>query len=110
METNPQTPPQGNKPNVMMAILAYIGPLIIISYLTVNDDPFVKFHIKQGLLLFIGSLIVWALSSFFWSFWMFINIINLAIFILAIIGIINAAKGEQKELPLVGHFAKNFNF
>jgi len=33
-----------------------------------------------------------------------IQVINLAILVLAIIGIINAYKGEMKELPFVGNF------
>ena len=34
-----------------MAVLSYIGPLVIVSYIVANNDPFVKFHIKQGLVL-----------------------------------------------------------
>ena len=93
-----------------MAVLAYIGPLIVISYMSAKDDPFVKFHIKQGLILFIASIVTWALAGSFWNFFLVINLLNLAIVILAIVGIINAANGEQKELPFVGHLASNFKF
>jgi len=38
----------GVESNVLMGILSYLGPLVIISYLTSKDNPFVKFHIKQA--------------------------------------------------------------
>ena len=96
--------------NTGMAILAYLGILIIIPFLTeAHKDPFVKFHLKQGLVL----IIVWIILSAIhvvplgflvgWILWL------LAV-ILSIIGIVNAAQGQEKELPLIGGFAKNFNF
>ncbi len=93
----------------LMAILAYIGPLVIISYLVAKDDPFVKFHIKQGLVLFVIEVALWVFSSMLFVIWPLVQIIHLAILILAIIGIVNAAKEQEKELPLVGKFASHFN-
>ena len=50
----------------VMAILAYIGPLIIASYLLAKDDEFVKFHIKQGLVLVIGEVASWMIAMMIW--------------------------------------------
>ncbi|MFZ2886549.1 MAG: DUF4870 domain-containing protein [Minisyncoccia bacterium] len=96
--------------NVLMAILAYIGPLILISYLIAKDDPFVKFHIKQGLLLVIGEVATWMIMMTIWILFPLLQLVNLAIFVLAIIGIVRAAQGQEKPLPLIGHFAKSFDF
>ena len=93
-----------------MGILAYIGPLIIVSYLLAKDDPFVKFHIKQGLLLVIGEVAAWMLGIMFWPLFFLVQIANIFFLVLAVVGIIRTAKGEMKELPFIGHFAKNFNF
>jgi uncharacterized membrane protein len=94
--------------NMAMAVLAYIGPLVIVSYLVAKDDSFVKFHIKQGLVLFAIEVILSIVASTMWSFWMIINLINFAIFVLSVIGIINAIQGKEEELPVVGSFAKYF--
>jgi uncharacterized membrane protein len=103
--------PAGQSNNTLMAILSYLGILIIVPFLTdAKNDPFVKFHIKQGLVLIIS-----------WVVGMFIGVIPVLGWILAplftifnvvclIIGIINASSGKQKELPLIGTIAKNFNF
>lgn len=91
-----------------MALLSYLGPLVIVSLLVGKNDPFVKFHVKQGLTVFTLEVIVWVLSSMLWSLWMLLNIINLATLVLSIIGIVNVLQGKQKELPLVGSYAANF--
>lgn len=96
--------------NKLMAVLAYIGPLVLVSYFTAKDNQFVKFHIKQGLVLFAVEVIMWVLGSMmmFYSLWMIFNLVNLALFVLSIIGIVNAVNGKEKELPVVGQFSKHF--
>ena len=94
----------------LMGVLAYLGILIIIPFLTAKDDPFVKFHIKQGLLLVIVEIAVWVIGMFTWQLWSLLQLLNLATIVLAIFGIVNVVQGQQKELPLIGSFAKNFTF
>ena len=94
----------------LMGVLSYLGILIIIPFLMAKDDPFVKFHIKQGLLLVIVEIAVWVLGSSMWQLWMLLNLVNLATLVLSIIGIVNVVQGNQKELPLIGGLAKNFTF
>src|SRR6185436_17207893 len=95
--------------NIAMAILSYIGPLVIVSYITSKDDPFVKFHIKQGLVLLVIEVAAWFLGMLVYSLWPLFRIVDLAVLVLSIIGIINAYHGHEKELPIVGKFSKNFN-
>lgn len=104
------TPPAKKENNTLMGVLAYIGPLVIVSYLVSKNDPFVKFHIKQGLVLLVLGVIFWALSPMFYGFWILMRVVNLAVTVLAIIGIVNVVQGKEKELPLVGPFAKYFTF
>ena len=95
-----------------MAILAYLGILIIIPFLTAKDDPFVKFHLKQGLIIFIAEAVVWILGMTMigWELWQLLELVNLATLVLAIIGIVNVVQGRQAELPLVGSLSKHFTF
>jgi uncharacterized membrane protein len=92
--------------NTLMGVLSYLGPLVIVSFIVAKDDPFVKFHIRQGLVLLVIEAIVWALGMFMWQFWFLYQLVNLATLILAIIGIMNVVHGKEKELPLVGQFAQ----
>jgi uncharacterized membrane protein len=108
----PTPPPAGGPPpgsphqnNTLMAILCYLGILVIIPILTAKDDPFVKFHIKQGLVLLIAFIIsgvfVW-IPILGWILWL----ITVA---LMVTGIVNAASNQQKELPIIGHLGRNFH-
>ena len=107
----PPTSPGSGSNNTLMGILAYLGILVIIPLLTHKGDQFVKFHAKQGLVLFICEVVIWTIGmSFFWSLFMIMNLINLAVVVLSILGIVNVVNGQMKELPLIGSFAKHFNF
>lgn len=113
--TEPQMAPvpenPGEQNNTLMGILAYLGILVLIPLLTsAKNDPFVKFHAKQGLVLFIAEIVLWVVASFFWMLWPLWQLCNLAFFILAIVGIVNAVQKKEKELPIIGSFAKHLSF
>lgn len=101
---------QSKGKNTGMAILAYI--IFFIPLLTdAKKDPFVKYHVKQGLVLFIAAVLVGIISSFLpWGLWIIVRLLDLAIIVWAVMGIIVASKGEEKPLPIIGVFAKNFKF
>ncbi len=109
MDNQPTMTSPGLKNNTLMGILAYMGPLVIISYITAKEVPFVKFHIKQGLVLLVLEIIIWISGMIMYQLWMVWQIINFFVIILAILGIINASQGKEKNLPLVGSYAKHFN-
>lgn len=92
----------------LMAALAYLGILVIIPFLMAKDDPFVKFHIRQGLVLVIIEIGIWVLGMFMWQLWQILQLINLGVLVLAIVGIVNAINHKEVELPLVGSFAHSF--
>ncbi len=116
MDTQPQNSspmqePAGNSSNHGMAILSYLGILIVIPFLTdAKNDPFVKFHLKQGLVLFVAEVVATFIVAIPVLGWIASPLIWLASLVLIIIGIMNAIHGKEKELPLVGGFAKHFNF
>jgi uncharacterized membrane protein len=97
--------------HTVMGVLSYLGPLVIIPYLMDKDNSFVKFHIKQGLVVFAINVILWVLTPmFFWHMWGISRLLNLATTILAIIGIVNVLQKKESVLPIVGSFSKYFKF
>jgi len=88
--------------NKMMAVLAYI--LFLIPLLAAKESPFAKFHTNQGLVLFIGGVIVSVLGSVvpFLGWFVILPIGGILVTVLCVIGIINALKGEAKPLPIIG--------
>lgn len=110
-ESSSPTPQVTVDNTTLMGILAYLGPLVIIPFLTAKDQPFVKFHIKQGLILFVIEILLYIIGGVIMSifFWQIINLLNLGIIILSIVGIVNVVQKKEVELPLVGQFAQKFN-
>lgn len=86
-------------------VLSYLN-FWLIGLLVAPNDQDVKFHVNQGIVLTIAEVAVFILS-FILAFipivgWIISFLLFVAVGVLAIIGIINAVKGEQKELPLIG--------
>lgn len=111
MDSNPIMPSVG-KPNTAMSVIAYI--LFFIPLLTgdAKKDAYVKYHTKQGLVLFLLvvllNIINWIMPFYFW--WTINWMLSLGTLVLLIIGIINAAGGKKEPLPLIGKFADIFKF
>lgn len=92
--------------NVLMALLCYVWILVLVPLMTeAKNDPFVKFHIKQGLVLLIASLGSVVLSMIPILGWMILPFYSLGIVILAIIGVVNAVSGKEQALPLIGQYS-----
>lgn len=102
--------------NRAFAILAYFGILFLVPLLAAPNSRFAKYHANQGMVLFLAASAAW-LSSYvlgmmliFIPFlgWFLAGLIGLSVFVafvaLVITGIINAASGQCKPLPLIGHF------
>lgn len=88
-ENNNPNVSEGPKDNTKLySILAYIGILFLVGLLADKENPVVRFHVNQGLILFLANLILWCVFPV-WIVFM-------------VLGIMNAAKGEMKPLPLIG--------
>ena len=108
MHKNPSAKPAAAKgKDTTMAIIAYI--VFFIPLLTESkNDPFVKYHVKQGLVLFVAWIASGVISMIPFIGWMLSPILSLAMLALMVIGIIGASKGEQKPLPIIGKYADSF--
>jgi len=88
-----------------------------------KQNSFVKFHVKQGLVLLIGSIIYSVVLGIVFSvlfvpmmfglmFGLFaiLRLLYYVPWIFIIIGIINVVNGNEKELPIIGKYASKFTF
>ena len=107
-QSEPITPQLADKDNnLLMGVLCYLGPLVIIPYMTTKDQPFVKYHIKQGVVLVAAEVIIYIIGSMI-TLGIFIPIamiLNLGALVLTIIGIVNVLQKKESPLPLLGQFA-----
>lgn len=100
--------------NKALAILSYIGILVLVPILAAPNSKFARFHANQGLVLLISEIIVnvalvilriiaYAIADPIGRIFSVITwLVSILILVIFIIGIVNAAQGKAKELPLIG--------
>lgn len=103
-EIKKATPPQpgSNKDveeNKVLAAISYLWIISLIILLVKKESPFAKFHAKQGLILWILSIVFWIIPVVGW-------ILNLVVFVFIIIGFIQAISGKWWKVPGVGQLAE----
>jgi fumarate reductase subunit D len=80
--------------NKDMAALSYVWVLSVIVYIAKRQSSFVRFHAKQGMVLFALSLLCWRIPVVG-------RLLELLILAFCVFGFIAAAQGQWKKLPLI---------
>lgn len=93
-----------------IAILSYLGILVLVPLLIEKKDEFVKFHAKQGLVLLIAEVGTMFISWFPILGWLVGFLGGILWLILSILGIVNVLTNKKNPLPLIGQFAERFKF
>jgi len=95
----------------LWAILSYIFILWIFPLWVIKPrNEYAVYHAKQGLVLFIASVIISFVSAIPVLGWIIGPIASIILFVLWIIGIVNAATDKKKPVPLIGQLADKFDF
>jgi len=85
--------------NRTMAALSYGNILFLVPLLTsARRDPFVKFHARQGMALFVIETVVGWVPVFGWA-------IMLACVVASVVGFVSALQGREWEVPFLGKYA-----
>ena len=100
----PQASSADAEKNKAMGILGYIvTPLFFLPLISdAKDSPFAKFHANQQLLLLITWMAVSIVGGIIPFLGWFVPLGSICCLVLMVMGIINASKGEIKELPVIG--------
>lgn len=90
--------------NKLYNILSYLAPLWLVGLLAAPNEPDVRFHVNQGIVLTIAEVAVGILGSVipFIGWFIILPIGSIFCCVIGIMGIVHAVKGEQKEMPLIG--------
>lgn len=100
--------------STVMSVLAYVSFLVFIPLFAAKNSRYTRFHVNQGMVLFICevvvSLVFGVVSALLGMIWrplgtvvdILTGLIDVVFIVLSVIGIVHVANGEAKELPLVG--------
>lgn len=134
-ETNfPEATEEQIKDGKSIAWLSYLGIFFLIPLLAHKDNPYSKYHARQGMVLFfayvamgilwgilgaIAGMIAVATYSGYGGYgagggicalllWIIMVIVFMGLGVLAIIGIIQAASGKFWKMPIFGGIAEKW--
>ena len=103
-----------SKPRKGMAVVAYLGILVLIPLLFARKDPYARFHTNQGLVLWLVNLVCSSLSELLMGqltaispvltivVYGVLGVASVLLFVLNIVGLCRAIGGVKKPLPVIG--------
>jgi uncharacterized membrane protein len=108
----PVTPPPASGDDIEKAKgtawLSYLGILWLIPLLTMKDNAFAKFHVKQGIML----TIIWVASSVLAAIpiigWLADLVLWIYAVVMMVLGIINSLNGNYWKMPIAGKWAADW--
>ena len=98
------------KKNSIFAAHGSLWILCLIPLYLRKQSLFAQQHGKQGFVLFVLSLAFWLLGwlpVIGWIFWLLVPIV---IGVASIVGFVQAIRGKEWNLPLLGSLAKKLQF
>ena len=109
MEEEKKTQGKAVSSDNVYAILAYLWILCLIPVLMKKEDEFVKFHTRQGLMLFIVEIAVGIIAIIPFIGPLVYMVGYLICGVLSIIGIVQVLKGNKWNMPVIGEWADKIN-
>ena len=109
----PETKANKASDDNLLAAISYISLISVVVLLTKKDSEYVRFHAKQGTVLFIVE-VIWGVILFpflavpYLGTWL-INLGWLVFIIASAVGFIKAYNGEKYRLPVLADFAEKIN-
>ncbi|MBF0448111.1 MAG: hypothetical protein HQL67_07930 [Magnetococcales bacterium] len=90
----------------VMAAMSYLGILSLVPLIVNRRDPYVRFHSKQGLIIWIWEVLaVFALAIPIAGRLVF-QVSSLLCFMLSVAGLISVLLGRAWKLPVIHKFAE----
>ena len=94
--------PKDVEANKVIAALSYISVLVFIPLLTKKDSAFCQAHAKQGLVMFIASIILSFIPFVGWA-------VMSVLLVVDIIALVNALMGKLWKIPGAYDLGQKFN-
>lgn len=106
-----QVPPSGdNNSAKVICILDYFSVLCLLGLFVEKDNPDVRFHTNQGLILFLLEVAIGVISTILrwipvlgFIIRIICSLLSLVCVALAIVGIVNVAQNQRRPLPVIGN-------
>lgn len=96
----------GLESRVLIASLSYVGILVLIPIISGHaKHPFINFHVKQGLVIFVGEIIAIIAGTWMASLGGLLFVLML---IASLVGLFTSLQGDTRYIPGIGTIADLF--
>lgn len=89
----------------MLAAISYLGILALVPLVINRRDPYVAFHARQGLILWIWEVLAVMGLAFPVVGPLFFYVSSLFCFLFSVVGLLSVLLGRAWKFPLVGLWA-----
>jgi len=110
MSTEPQRQSQEVLEGKAYAILAYLWILCLVPLILKKDNKFALFHAKQGLVLFIGELVMGLVGIIPVLGWLVAFFGTILFGVMSLVGIVQVLQGNFWKMPVAGEIAEKIAF
>jgi len=86
----------------LYAAMAYLLILVAVPWLTRRNDPFVNWHVRQGLVV-LGGVVIALIAAAWWS--TLGSLLFVALMIGDVVALVQALQGKKWKIPGVGQLA-----
>lgn len=112
LSTQPPQPPAASQERLediadidesrLYAMLSYVSVLVLVPWLTHKDDPYVNYHLRQGIVVCTATILTLVLTA--WAPRIG-SLLFLLLLITSVVGIVMALSGRQWQIPIIGRLA-----
>ena len=110
MSTEPQRQSQEVLEGKAYAILAYLWILCLVPLILKKDNKFALFHARQGLVLFIGELVMGLVGIIPVLGWLVAFFGTILFGVMSLVGIVQVLQGNFWKMPVAGEIAEKIAF
>jgi uncharacterized membrane protein len=97
---------QSGLSNKILACMSYLGILALVPLILNNDDHYVRFHARQGVVIWMWEVIaIYALAIPGGR--MIFSVSTFLCFALSVVGLMSVLLGRAWKLPMVGNWAES---
>jgi fumarate reductase subunit D len=94
----------------LLAAISYLGIFCFLPFVLKTKDDFIRFHARQGLLLFGAEIILTLILIIPFLGWLISFLGWLICGLVAIVAIVKACQGKFWKIPILNKFSHKINF
>ena len=90
----------------LYAAMAYLSVLVFVPWLLRRDDPFVNWHIRQGIIVFVVSIFSLVMAAWWATMG---GLLFLVVLVGDVVALVMALQGRRWKIPLLGSLVGKFS-